>query len=79
MIVLRRIPLTKTTAAQNEVALRYYRVRGLCFLAVVFVTTIVTHIIKKGEIYQKPKNSVVWEGRPNFSFLFKSCEILEAR
>ena len=32
--------LTKTTAAQNEVALRYYRVRGLYFLAVVFVTTI---------------------------------------
>ena len=34
---------------------------------------------QKGEIYQKPKNSVVWEGRPNFSFLFKSCEILEVR
>ena len=30
-------------------------------------------------IYQKPKNSVVSEGRPNFSFLFKSCEILEVR
>ena len=30
-------------------------------------------------IYQKPKNSVVWEGRPDFSFLFKSCEILEVR
>ena len=30
-------------------------------------------------IYQKPKNSVVWEGRPNFSFLFKSCEILEVK
>ena len=30
-------------------------------------------------IYQKPKNSLVWEGRPNFSFLFKSCEILEVR
>ena len=29
--------------------------------------------------YQKPKNSVVWEGRPNFSFLFKSCEILDVR
>ena len=27
----------------------------------------------------KTKNSVVWEGRPNFSFLFKSCEILEVR
>ena len=30
-------------------------------------------------IYQKPKISVVWEGRPNFSFLFKSCEILEVK
>ena len=38
-----------------------------------------THIIKTGEIYQKPKNSVVWEGRPDFSFPFKSCEILEVR
>ena len=34
-------------------------------------------MIKKGEIYQKPKSSVVWEERPNFSFPFKSCEILE--
>ena len=34
-----------------------------------------THIIKKGEIYQKPKSLVVWEGRPDFSFLFKNCEI----
>ena len=25
--------------------------------------------------YQKPKSLVVWEGRPDFSFLFKSCEI----
>ena len=31
------------------------------------------------DIYQKPKNSAVWEGRPNFSLLFKSCEILEVR
>ena len=26
-------------------------------------------------MYQKPKSLVVWEGRPDFSFLFKSCEI----
>ena len=31
---------TKTTAAKNEVALSYDRVRGLYFLAVVFVATI---------------------------------------
>ena len=34
-----------------------------------------THIIKKGEIYQKPKALIVWVGRPEFPFLFKSCEI----
>ena len=32
---------TKTTAAQNEVALSYHKVRGLYFLAVVFEATIV--------------------------------------
>ena len=35
------ILLTKTTAARNGVALSYHRVRGLCFLAVVFVRSIV--------------------------------------
>ena len=39
------IRLTKTTAVQNEVALRYYKVRGLYFLAAVFVTTIVISIL----------------------------------
>ena len=34
------ILLTKTTAAQNEVALSYHTVRGLYFLAVVFVRSI---------------------------------------
>ena len=34
-----------------------------------------THIMKKGEIYQKPKSLIVWVGRPDFCFLFKSCEI----
>ena len=33
-----QILLTKSTAAQNEVVLHYYRVPGLYFLAVVFVT-----------------------------------------
>ena len=32
--------LTKTTAAQKEVAISYYRVRGLYFQAVVFAATI---------------------------------------
>ena len=37
---------TKTIAAQNEVALSYHRVRGLYFLAVIFVTTIhITYIL----------------------------------
>ena len=34
------ILLTKTTAAKNEVALSYHRVRGLYLLAVVFVAPI---------------------------------------
>ena len=34
------ILLTKTTAAQNDDALSYYTVRGLYFLAVVFVRNI---------------------------------------
>ena len=36
----RSILLTKTTAAQNEVTLSYYTVRGLYFLAVVFEASI---------------------------------------
>ena len=36
MGITNTILLTKTTAAQNEVALSYHRVRGLYFLAVVF-------------------------------------------
>ena len=35
--IRKTIYATKTTAAQNEVALSYRRVRGLYFLAVVFV------------------------------------------
>ena len=38
--LLLSIILTKTTAAQNDVALSYRRVRGLYFLAVVFAATI---------------------------------------
>ena len=37
------ILLTKTTAAQKKIARRYHRVRGLYFLAVVFVANIVVH------------------------------------
>ena len=41
------ILLTKTTAAQNEVALGYHRLRGLYFPAVVSVTTICSKIESK--------------------------------
>ena len=41
--------LTKTTAAQNEAALSYDRVRGLYFLAVVFVRRIIIIIFKRIE------------------------------
>ena len=34
------IQLTKATAAQNEIALSYRSVRGLYFMAAVFVSTI---------------------------------------
>ena len=36
--------LTKITAAQNQVELSYHRVRGLYFVAVRFVTTVVVYI-----------------------------------
>ena len=37
---------TKTTAAQNEVALSYHSVRGLYVLAVVFAATIATFLLQ---------------------------------
>ena len=40
------ILLTKTTAAQNGVALSYHETRGLHFLAVAFVATMLMHILK---------------------------------
>ena len=41
MIIMKNtILLTKTTAAQNGVALSYHSVRGIYFLAVVFAVTI---------------------------------------
>ena len=40
MLLPYTILLTKTTAAQNGVALGYSKVRGLNFLAVVFVRSI---------------------------------------
>ena len=44
------ILLTKTTAAQTEDALSYYRVRGLYFLAVVFVATVDKQKNKKNSV-----------------------------
>ena len=43
-IVKEIILLTKTTAAQNEVALNYHKVRGLYIQAVVFAATIDTNV-----------------------------------
>ena len=53
--------LTKTTAAQKEVALNYHRVRGLYFLAVVFVATVVdmftaSHVTKELNIWSKSES-----------------------
>ena len=39
------ILLIKLTAAQNEVALSYHRVRGLYFLSVIFAGTVLTILI----------------------------------
>ena len=49
------ILLTETTAAQNEVVLSYHRVRGLHFLAVVFVATILlfTHTVFEDVVNSK--------------------------
>ena len=55
-IIIRSILLTKTTAAQNEVAPSYHIVSGLYFLAVVFVATIAI-LGDKAFIY------LVWEMR----------------
>ena len=43
--------LTKITAAQNLVAINYHRKRGLYFLAVVFVRSIICPVIKKHELW----------------------------
>ena len=54
------ILLTKTAAARNEVVLSYHRVRGLYFLAVVFVATIYIEecdrIVHSGKL-KPPSNS----------------------
>ena len=47
------ILFTKTTAAQNEVAHSYDRVRGLCFLAVIFVASII--LIDQSQSYKISK------------------------
>ena len=46
------ILLTKTTAAQNEDALSYHKVRGLYFLAVISVATIVGNVHNKNKVYR---------------------------
>ena len=43
-----------------------------CIYIYIYIHTCIYHMYI---IYQKPKSLVVWEGRPDFSFLFKSCEI----
>ena len=49
--------IMKTTAAQNGVALSYPKVRGLYFLAVVFVRRIVVSVLAKNTCAQFPHNS----------------------
>ena len=42
------ILFTKIAAAQNEVALSYCSIRGLCFLAVIFAMAIVLFVSGEG-------------------------------
>ena len=46
--VMKIILLTKTTVAQNEDALSYHKVRGLYFLAVGFVRSIIKCVNRGG-------------------------------
>ena len=50
------ILLTKTTAAQNDVALSYHKVRALYFLAVVFVRSIEQHLTDARNIKKIKRN-----------------------
>ena len=49
--------LTKITATQNEVALSYYKVRGLCFLTVIFWATLLNHGLISGTNFSRRKNN----------------------
>ena len=53
------ILLTKTTASRNEGALSYLRVRGMYFLAVVFVVTIVMMDIGHAHAHAHGKNDMI--------------------
>ena len=53
--IFKVILLTKTTAAQNEVALSHHRVRRLYFLADVFATTMVKSAFFLDEDHHKTK------------------------
>ena len=61
-ITVEIILLTKTTAAQKEVALSYRRVRGLYFLAVVFVGSIFhvvqIHVFRLFSVYNSTSTNV---------------------
>ena len=50
------ILLTKIATAESEGALIYHRVRGLCFLAVIFAATIVEYI----KVCYVPVNNVTF-------------------
>ena len=69
------IHLTKTTAMQNEVAFSYHNVRGLYFLAVVFVTNICAIIIRETIIdfilYPNLLVSAIFVKYSIFLYLFK--------
>ena len=62
MHVTHYILLTKTTVAQNEDALSYHKVRGLYFLAVVFVRSICSRdsdALRVEDIMIKEKEGII--------------------
>ena len=71
------ILLTKTTAVQNEFALRYYRVRGLYFLAVVFCGDyIYNYLITNCTLEWKTVTAISNECNNMLSIIIKSTVIM---
>ena len=69
------------TACYSEIYTQYmiiiYKLYYIKFTVLIIYVLVLPqyNTVRIYKIYQKPKRLFVWEGRPDFSFLFKSCEI----